>query len=460
HDDGAQALAGAGGDRSHGANRRLPRPGSAGVQAPARAPGRQALLGQGERRRAGFSPRDAVRRCRSLCTQAGAGVRRSHAVGHRLAASQPGRDSRRRRSRRPADRDRALRSPAAGAPRRQSAALLRLHQVKRLQGKVAIVTGAGSVGPGWGNGRATAVRFAEEGAKVFAVDRDAASLRETTEKAAVRTHLCDVTDGLSVKAMVQSCLDEWGRVDILVNNVGGSAPGGPVEMSEQVWDAQVDHNLKSVFLACKHVLPVMERQAGGVIINLASTSGLRWTGASQVAYAATKAAVIQLSRVVAVQYASRGIRVNTVVPGQLHTPMVQARLATQRSGGNVEELLNSRLKRIPLGFAGGGRDTARAALFLASDEARFITGTESGVDRALKAAPDGYTLGFNSGSTLSIAPFSFAKLADDVEKDVALITLVVRVPEVVAAHPLLPVKALPQLVASAKAKPGGVKLAS
>ena len=176
------------------------------------------------------------------------------------------------------------------------------------------------------------MRFAEEGAKVFAVDRDAASLRETVQKAAVKMHICDVTDGVSVKAMVQSCLDEWGRIDILVNNVGGSAPGGPVEMSEELWDAQVDHNLKSVFLACKHVLPVMERQAGGVIINLASTSALRWTGSAQVAYAATKAAVIQLSRVVAVQYASKGIRVNTVVPGQLHTPMVEARLAQQRAG--------------------------------------------------------------------------------------------------------------------------------
>ena len=224
------------------------------------------------------------------------------------------------------------------------------------------------------------MRFAEEGAKVFAVDRDRESLRETLEKAAVKAHLCDVTDSESVKSMVQSCLDEWGRIDILVNNVGGSAPGGPVEMSEEVWDAQVDHNLKSVFLACKHVLPVMERQGGGAIINLASTSGLRWTGAAQVAYAATKAAVIQLSRVVAVQYAPRGIRVNTVVPGQLHTPMVEARLANQRAGGNVEALLNSRLKRIPLGFAGDGRDTANAALFLASDEARFITGTELVVD--------------------------------------------------------------------------------
>jgi NAD(P)-dependent dehydrogenase (short-subunit alcohol dehydrogenase family) len=165
-----------------------------------------------------------------------------------------------------------------------------------------------------------------------------------------------------------------------VNNVGGSAPGGPVEMSEEMWDAQVDQNLKSVFLACKHALPVMERQGSGAIVNIASTSGLRWTGSAQVAYAATKAGVIQLSRVVAAQYAARGIRVNTVVPGQLHTPMVEARLAKQRAGGDVEALLRSRLERIPLGFAGDGRDTANACLFLASDEARFITGTEIVVD--------------------------------------------------------------------------------
>ena len=141
---------------------------------------------------------------------------------------------------------------------------------------------------------------------------------------------------------MQACLDRYGRIDILVNNVGGSAHGGPVEMSEEVWDAQVDFNLKSVFLTCKHVLPVMEKQKSGAIVNLASTSGIRFTGAFQVGYAATKAGVIQLSRVVAVQYAAKGIRVNTVVPGQLHTPMVEARLAKQRAGGDVEALLKSR----------------------------------------------------------------------------------------------------------------------
>ena len=251
----------------------------------------------------------------------------------------------------------------------------------RLKDRVAIVTGAGSVGPGWGNGRAIAVRFAEEGAKVLAVDRDPERLRETLEKGpSLESHVCDVTDASAVARMVGACLERFGRVDILVNNVGGSAAGGPVEMSEETWDTQIDYNLKSVFLGCKYVLPAMERQKSGAIVNIASSSGLRWTGSAQVAYAAAKAGVIQLSRVVAAQYAAKGIRVNTVVPGQLHTPMVETRLAKQRAGGDVEALLKSRVKRIPLGFAGDGRDTASACLFLASDEARFITGAEIVVD--------------------------------------------------------------------------------
>jgi NAD(P)-dependent dehydrogenase (short-subunit alcohol dehydrogenase family) len=253
--------------------------------------------------------------------------------------------------------------------------------LKRLEGKVAIVTGAGSVGPGWGNGRATVARFAQEGAKILAVDFQEKNLKETRELSGdIRTHLCDVTSGKAVAQMVEACLEHYGRIDILVNNVGGSAAGGPVEMSEEVWQSQVDFNLKSVFLGCKYVLPVMEKQRSGAIVNIASSSGIRWTGSAQVAYAATKAAVIQLSRVVAVQYAPKGIRVNAVVPGQLHTPMVETRLARQRAGGDVEALLKSRLKRIPLGFAGDGRDTANAVLFLASDEARFITGAEIVVD--------------------------------------------------------------------------------
>ncbi|MFY9511420.1 MAG: SDR family oxidoreductase, partial [Rubrivivax sp.] len=198
----------------------------------------------------------------------------------------------------------------------------------RFQDRVAIVTGAGCVGPGWGNGRAIAVRLAEEGATVFAVDRDPARLEETLARAgnaagSLHPWACDVTRSDSLAAMVAECLARFGRIDVLVNNVGGSAAGGPVEMDEAVWDLQVDVNLKSVFLGCKHVLPTMLAQGRGAIVNVASTSGLRWTGSAQVAYAATKAGVIQLSRVVAVQHAARGVRVNCVVPGQLHTPMVE-----------------------------------------------------------------------------------------------------------------------------------------
>ncbi len=263
----------------------------------------------------------------------------------------------------------------------------------RLHEKVAIVTGAGCIGPGWGNGRATAVRFAQEGARIFAVDLKPESVEETIQQVKVAggeivVHQCDVTSGESVAAMVQACEKHYGRVDVLVNNVGGSAHGGPVEMTEEVFQRQVDYNLKSVFLTLKNVLPIMERQQKGAIVNVASSSGLRWTGAAQVGYASTKAGVIQMSRVVAVQYASKGIRVNTVIPGQLHTPMVEARLAGQRAGGDVGALLASRLKRIPLGFMGDGRDTANAALFLASDEARFITGTEIVVDGGMTVRCD------------------------------------------------------------------------
>src|SRR5262245_17030137 len=263
----------------------------------------------------------------------------------------------------------------------------------RLHDRIAIITGAGCVGPGWGNGRAAAVRFAEEGARVFAVDRDPAAMAETVARAGavggvIETHQCDVTSVASVSALVAACMHRWGRIDVLVNNVGGSAAGGPVEMPEDVWNAQVDYNLKSVFLTCKLVLPVMEAQGTGAVVNIASTSGMRFTGSAQVAYAATKAGVIQLTKVVAVQYAPKGVRLNCVVPGQLHTPMVEARLAKQRAGGDVEALLQQRLSRIPLGFMGDGRDTANAALFLASDEARFITGTEIVVDGGMTARCD------------------------------------------------------------------------
>ena len=263
----------------------------------------------------------------------------------------------------------------------------------RLVGKIAIVTGAGSVGPGWGNGRAIAVRFAREGARVIAVDRDLAALDDTLAlagEAAARIEplRCDVTRAADVEALIAGCVSRHGGLDVLVNNVGAPIPGGPVKLSEADWDLQIDVNLKSVFLGCKYALPAMEARGGGAIVNIASTSGIRFTGAAQVAYAAAKAGIIQLSRVVAVEYAPQRIRVNSVVPGQLHTPLVDAFLAGQQSGGDVDTLLARRRARIPLPISGDGRDTAAAALYLASDDARFVTGTEIIVDGGMSARCD------------------------------------------------------------------------
>jgi len=262
----------------------------------------------------------------------------------------------------------------------------------RVAGKIALITGAGCVGPGWGNGRAAAVLFAREGAKVFAVDKDAQAMAETVARVGndgeIATYLCDVTDDAQVSEMTDACRKAFGRIDILINNVGGSAAGGAAEISEESFDRQIEYNLKSVFLACRHVIPIMIEQGGGAIVNTASSSGIRYTGSPQIGYASAKAAIIQFSRVTAVQYAPKGIRVNTVVPGQMHTPMVEARLAKQRAGGDVEALLKARVARIPLGFMGDGRDTAAAVLFLASDEARFITGTEIVVDGGMTARCD------------------------------------------------------------------------
>ncbi|OZM78092.1 SDR family NAD(P)-dependent oxidoreductase [Pseudonocardia sp. MH-G8] len=263
----------------------------------------------------------------------------------------------------------------------------------RLDGKVAVVTGAGSVGNGWGNGRATAVVFAREGARVLAVDRAPEPLSATLDLIAeeggtAQGHICDVTDSAAVEAMIAAAIAAFGGVDVMVNNVGGSRHGGPTELDEAGWRAQIELNLTSVYLGCRHAIPAMRARGGGAIVNIASTSGQRFTGSPQVAYASAKAAVIQLSKVTAVEHAPHGIRVNTVVPGQLHTPLVEARLAGQRAGGDVDALLAQRLARIPLGFMGDGRDTAHAALFLASDEARFVTGTEIVVDGGMTARCD------------------------------------------------------------------------
>jgi NAD(P)-dependent dehydrogenase (short-subunit alcohol dehydrogenase family) len=268
-----------------------------------------------------------------------------------------------------------------------------------LEGKVAFVTGAGSVGEGWGNGKATAVLFARQGATVFGVDINEGALADTSavmEKEARRlwsARRCDMTASAEVKASVDECLERFGRIDILVNNVGGSAPGDPVSMTEEEWEAQLDLNLKTAFLGCKHVLPVMERQferdgKGGAIVNLASIGAVSFQvgGRVSVAYAAAKAGVMAFSRSVAIAYVRRGIRVNTVVPGVMHTPLVETRLVRQLGAGDAQSLIAKRNASVPIGRMGDAWDVAHAVLFLASEEARYITATEIVVDGGMTAA--------------------------------------------------------------------------
>lgn len=268
--------------------------------------------------------------------------------------------------------------------------------MKRLDQKVALIFGAGSVGPGWGNGRASAVLFARNGAKIFGSDLNIEAAQATADLVAdeggeAQVVACDITDPGQIETTVQACLDRFGRIDVLMNNVGGSMPGGPVEMTPEVWMRQFDTNLHYVYLSCKHVIPVMERQfaetgSGGSIINLASIAALRHFGPDVAAYAASKAGVIKFSQVTAVQYAPKMIRVNTIVPGLMDTPLVSVRLAGQRSGGDVERLRASRAAQVPMGHMGTGWDVANAALFLASDESKYITGTEIVVDGGLSKA--------------------------------------------------------------------------
>jgi NAD(P)-dependent dehydrogenase (short-subunit alcohol dehydrogenase family) len=261
----------------------------------------------------------------------------------------------------------------------------------RLKDKVAIVTGAGSVGPGFGNGKAIAVLFAREGARVFAVDIAPTAAEETrtlieNEGGACATHVCDVTNGAAVAAMIEACTARFGRLDILVNNVGGSEPGGAVDMSEETWRRQLEFNLTSAFLGCKHAIPAMQRSGGGAIINISSVAGHRHIGNDHVAYAAAKGGLQQFTRSAAVQYAAKGVRLNLVTPGLMHTPLVEQRLARQYASGDLAAIIEKRHRQVPMGRMGDGWDVAYAALYLASDEARYVTGAEIVVDGGLIAA--------------------------------------------------------------------------
>jgi NAD(P)-dependent dehydrogenase (short-subunit alcohol dehydrogenase family) len=256
----------------------------------------------------------------------------------------------------------------------------------RLEGRTAIICGAGQTpGEAVGNGRATAVRFAQEGARILAADINLEAAQETVgevtaaggEAIAVRT---DVADEDSVRQMVATAMDAWGRVDVLHNNVGVSLAGGDAEITEidpQAFQRVTAINLQGMVLTCKHVLPIMREQHGGVICNISSIAAM--IDYPYIAYRTSKAGILALTHNVAIRNASYGIRANTILPGLLNTPMaIENRIGVLAD--TREEVISQRDSKVPLGKQGTGWDVANAALFLASDEAGFITGASLTID--------------------------------------------------------------------------------
>ena len=259
--------------------------------------------------------------------------------------------------------------------------------MQRLKGKTALVVGAGSIGPGWGNGKATAVTFAREGAQLFCVDRNGAAAEETAkiitgEGGKATAFTADVSRAGDVEAMVAACLKTYGRIDVLDNNVGIAEMGSVVETTESEWDRVFAVNLKSAFLAMKHVIPVMQKQGGGSIINISSIASIRHVGISYVSYGASKAAMNQMTRTTAVQFARDHVRVNCILPGLIKTPMVEhsAGLTSSYGAGDVAAMWRARDAQVPMGHMGEAWDGANAALVLASDESKYVTGIELVVD--------------------------------------------------------------------------------
>ena len=259
-------------------------------------------------------------------------------------------------------------------------------QGTRLRDKVAIVTGAGATGGGEfvGIGQAISILFARHGASVLLVDRDEANANTTLgmireEGGEASVFVGDVTSNADCQGMAEAAMSRYGKLNILINNVGISGPGSVTDVDEDLWDTVIDVNLKSVMLTSKHAIPRMIEGGGGSIVNLSSIAGLRAaSGSPSHPYAASKAGIIGLSNSMAVHYGRDQVRVNCIAPGHVHSPMV-ARNASR-------EMLELRRRAGPLGIEGTPWDVAWAALFLASDEARWVSGATLPVDAGLLAA--------------------------------------------------------------------------
>lgn len=265
----------------------------------------------------------------------------------------------------------------------------------KLSGRVAIVCGAGSVADGISNGMATAVLFAREGARVFAVDRDIELARETqrmvrTEGGECELHQADVGDDTQVMRMVSACVERFGGVDVLFNNVGIHIRGGPLEESPADFERVVRVNLTAMYYTIRAALPHMLKAGRGSIINNSSVAGIR-AMLPNAAYAASKAGVLGLTQNVGVTYAGKGIRCNAVVPGYIATPRVTRRLSMESCSDPqvFEAKLKERARQVPSGRLGEAWDIANAVLFLAGDDSKYVNATSIVVDGGLSASTTG-----------------------------------------------------------------------
>ncbi len=253
----------------------------------------------------------------------------------------------------------------------------------RLENKVAIITGAGSRAPGIGNGRAAAILFAREGAKVLLVDRSDSAAEDTLamirkEGGEAEIFSADVTKDEDCRAMVERAVKRWGKLDILDNNVGiDVGRANVVTVTDEQWNDIMTVNVKSIVRTGKYAVPAMAAGGGGAIVNIASTAALRPSVITP--YSVSKGAVITLTRAMAIDHAKDHIRVNCVAPGPMYTPMAFA-------GGMSEEVRESRKRASPMNIEGTGWDVGNAVLFLASDEARYITGVVLVVDGGMTLA--------------------------------------------------------------------------
>ena len=260
---------------------------------------------------------------------------------------------------------------------------------RRLNNKVALIFGAGCVGQGWGIGKAISVLFARHGARIAAIDINLKAASETAnlveqEGAEAIAIQADVASSQEVEQAVNHALETFGRIDTLINNVGVGQIGGPVEISEAEWDRIMEINIKGPLLACKYALPHMEK-TGGSIISISSIAARRFVGYPHLAYSTSKAALEQMSRVVALEYASKGIRSNCIVPGLIDTPRIEKTVASAFAEGDYQTARKKRDAQCPTGAMGSAWDIAHAAVYLASDDSAYVTGTEILVDGGLTA---------------------------------------------------------------------------